>query len=118
MDKYAPLKNNYLRVNHNSFVAKQLRKAVMKRSKLRNDFLENRNDTSQSAYRKLRNLCVTLLRKVKKKQHFSNLNSKFITGNKNFWKSIKPLFFDKITIKEIINLSENGEILSSGTVSR
>ena len=70
MDKYAPLKNNYPRVNHTSFVTKQLRKAVMKRSKFRNDFLKNRNDTSQSAYRKLRNLCVTLLRKVKKKTAF------------------------------------------------
>ena len=105
-------------MNHTSFVTKQLRKAVMKRSKLRNDFLKNRNDTSQRAYRKLHNFCVTLLRKVKKKQHLSNLNSKFITGNKNFWKSIKSLFSDKITIKEIINLNENGEILSSGTVSR
>ena len=38
----------------------------MKRSKLRNDFLKDRNDASQSAYRKQRNLCVALLRKAKK----------------------------------------------------
>ena len=38
----------------------------MKRSKLGNDFLKDRNDTSQSAYRKQRNLPVTLLRKTKK----------------------------------------------------
>ena len=63
-------------------------------------------------------MCNPFAKSKKKKQHFSNLNSKFINGNKNFWKSIKPLFFDKITIKEIINLSENGEILSSDTVSR
>ena len=30
-------------------------------SKLRNDFLKDRNDDSQIAYRKQRNLCVTLL---------------------------------------------------------
>ena len=38
-----------------------------------------------------------------------------ITDNKKFWKSVKPLFSDKITVKEIINLTENGEILTSNT---
>ena len=66
MDKHAPIKKKYLRANHANFVTKQLRKAIMKRSKLRNDFLKDRNDASQSVYRKQRNLCVTLLRKAKK----------------------------------------------------
>ena len=91
-----------------------LRKAIMKRSKLRNGFLKDGNDASQSAYRKQRNLCVTLLRKVKK-QYFWNLEPKLITDNKKFWNSVKPLFSDKITVKEIINLTENGEILTSNT---
>ena len=43
------------------------------------------------------------------------MEPKLITDNKNFWKSLKPLFSDKITVKEIINLTENGEILSSDT---
>ena len=54
------------------------------------------------------------MRKVKK-QYFLNLEPKLITDNKNFWKSIKSLFSDKITVKKIINLTENGEILSSDT---
>ena len=86
----------------------------MKRSKLRNYFLKDGNDVSQSAYRKQRNLCVTLSRKAKK-QYFSNLEPKRITDNKKFCKSVKPLFSDKITVKEI-NLTENGKILSSDTV--
>ena len=94
-------------------MTKQLRKAIMKRSKLRNDFLKDRNDASQSAYRKQCNLCVTLLQKAKK-QYFSNLEPQLITDNKNIWKSVKPLFSDKITVKET-NLTENGEILSSDT---
>ena len=40
---------------------------------------------SQGAYRKQRNLSVTLLRKVKK-QYFSNLELKLITDNKKCWK--------------------------------
>ena len=94
-------------------MTKQLRMAIMKRSKLRNDFLKDRNDASQSAYRKQCNLCVTLLQKAKK-QYFSNLEPQLITDNKNIWKSVKPLFSDKITVKET-NLTENGEILSSDT---
>ena len=68
----------------------------------------DRNDTSQSGYRKQRNLCVTLLRKAKK-QYFLNLEPKLITDNKT-WKSVKPLFYDKITVKEIINLTENEDV--------
>ena len=42
LDKHAPVKKKYLRANHANFVTKQLRKAIMKRSKLRNDFLKDR----------------------------------------------------------------------------
>ena len=83
LDKHAPIKKKYLRANHANFVTKQLRKAIMKRSKLRKDFLKDRNDASERAYRKQLNLCVTLLRKAKK-QYFSNLEPKPITDNKNF----------------------------------
>ena len=111
LDKHAPIKKKYLRANHANFVTKQLRKAIMKRSKLRN---QDRNEASQSAYRKQRNLCETLLRKAKK-QYFSNLEHKLITDNKKFWKSVKPFFSDKITVKEIIKLTEDEEILSLNT---
>ena len=83
LDKHAPLKKKYLRTNHPNFVIKQLRKAIMKRSHLRNDFPKDRNDDSQSVYRKQRNLCVTLLRKAKK-QYFSNLEPELIIDSKIF----------------------------------
>ena len=86
-------------------MTKRLRKAVMKRSKLHKDFFKDRNDASQSAYIKQSNLCVTLLGKAKR-QYFSNLEPKLITDNNKFWNSVKPLFSDKITVKEI-NLTEN-----------
>ena len=44
----------------------KLGKAIMNRLKLRNDYLEDRNDAFQSVYRKQSNLCVALLWKVKK----------------------------------------------------
>ena len=77
-----------------------------------NDFLKDRNDASQSAYIKQRNLCLTLLQKAKK-QYFWNLEPKLITDNKKFRNQLNHS--DKITVKEIINLTENGEILSTVT---
>ena len=46
LDKHVPIKKKYLRANHANFVTKQLRKAIMKILKLRNDFLKDRNDSS------------------------------------------------------------------------
>ena len=50
-----------------------------------------------------------------KKQHFSNFDPKYATNYKKFWKTVKSLFSDKITVKEVINLTQNGKILSSDT---
>ena len=57
-------KEKYLRANHAKFMTKQLKKAIMKRSKLRNDFLKDRKDGLQSANRKQRIARVTLLQKA------------------------------------------------------
>ena len=57
LDNHAPIKKKYLRANYATFVAKQLRKKRIKRSKILNDFLKDRNDASQSPYRKKHNLC-------------------------------------------------------------
>ena len=59
-------------------MANQLRKIVTKSSKLRNDFVKDRNDASHSAYRNQRKPCVTFRKKpkTKKKQYSSNLDPK------------------------------------------
>ena len=36
-----------------------------------------------------------------------------ITDNRKFWQTVKPLFSNKLPHKEIINLSENGQILNN-----
>ena len=46
------MRTQVLRVNYANFMTKQLKKVIMKRSKLRHDFLKDRNDASQSVYRK------------------------------------------------------------------
>ena len=63
---HAPLKTKYLRANEQPFMTKELRKAHMKRSRLRNKYRKNKSEANNEAYKKQRNFCVGLLKKVKK----------------------------------------------------
>ena len=47
---YAPLKKKYLRANHASFVTKELRKAIIQRTRLRNIYLKQRTEATKVAY--------------------------------------------------------------------
>ena len=111
LDKHAPMKKKYLRANHATFMTKEVRKAIMMRSKLRNKFLQDKNEQSRNDYRKQRNLCVALVRRAKQ-QYFSSLDLSLIADIKKFWKTVKPLFSDKIFHKDIISLTEDGKTKS------
>ena len=75
-------------------MTKTLRKAILKRSKLRNKCNEKRNTENWSEYKRQRNICSNLL-KQSKKRHFNSLSVKDATENKKFWKTIKPFFTEK-----------------------
>ena len=62
---------------------KKLRKAIMRRSGLKN--IPNKSRTF---------LCK-FLRKTKKKEYFENNTVKDINDNKKFWKTIKLFFSNK-----------------------
>ena len=96
-------------------MSKELNMAIMTRSRLRNKYLKEKSGDSKIAYDKQRNYCVNLLRRTKKK-YFANINISSITDNKKFWKTAKPLFSDKISHKETINLAVNDTILSDDQV--
>ena len=77
----------------------------MKKSRLRNKFLNSKSDLDRRAYNKQGNLCVSLITQ-EKKSFFSNLKTKDVNDNKTFWKTVKPLFADKVQIKSKITLIE------------
>ena len=87
-------------------MTKTLRKAIMKRSKLRNKFNEEINIENWSEYKRQCNLCSKRL-KQSKQRHFNSLNVNDVTLNKNFWKTIKPFFTEKNETTNNIILSEN-----------
>ena len=93
-DRFAPYKQKKVRYNNNPFMTKQLRKEIMVRSKLRNEFNKSRTSENWKKYKQQRNKCLSIL-KGTKTNYFNNLNPKVITDNKKFWSAVKPLFSDK-----------------------
>ena len=94
------------------FLNKDLSKAIMTRTKLRNIFLQNKSEENKICYTKQRNFCVSLLRKTKKR-YYENLNEKSVVDNKLFWKTVKPLLSDKVMGKNHIHLIEKDELIKS-----
>ena len=112
LDKFAPLKKKYIRASHSKFVTKEHSKAIVLRSKLRNQFLKTKTQESKLKYNKQRNLCVSITRKAKR-SYYENLDLKEITDSKKFWATVKPLFSNKIKSTEYITLEENGKVISN-----
>ena len=111
LNNHTPMKKKHLGANQGEFMTKRLNKAIMTRSRLRNKYLEQKIADTKIAYDKQRNFCLNFLRRTKK-NYFANINISSITDNKKFWKTVKPLFSDKISHKETINLLENDTTLS------
>ena len=111
LDKQAPLKKKYLRANDGPFMTKELRKANMKRTRLKNRFNKTRTNENWAAYKRQRNLCVKILRQ-NKRSYYAQLDPKIVSDNKRFWKTVKPLFSNKIQSSSCITLLENGVVES------
>ena len=82
------------RGNHAPFISKEMKKTIYSRSRLRNKFCKNPSEENERKYKRQRNLFVSLRRKAIK-QYFSNITSKGIVTNKEFWKTIKPFLTNK-----------------------
>ena len=111
LNSHAPLKTKYLRANHSGFISKDLSKAIMYRSKLRNLFLKLQTRASRLKYNKQINLCVTLLRKAKKK-YYTGLKLSDINDNNTFLETVKSIFGNKNTGNKTIALEEGNEVIT------
>ena len=92
-------------------MTKELRKAIMKRSQLKNRYNKNHNYENWYLYKKQRNFCVSLLRKTKR-NYFKNVKIQDITDNKKFWKTIRPYFSDKGYNQTKITIVEKDSIIT------
>ena len=96
VNSFAPAKEKY----HSKFVNKELSKAMMLRTTLRNKFLKQKT-TARSTYNKRRNICVSILRKAKR-SYFENQDIKNLSDNRKFWGTVKPLYSNKVRSNDYI----------------
>ena len=111
LDKMAPIKQKHIRGNQSPFMNKDIHKAIMTRTRLRNRFLKEPTQMNRLAYKKQRNYCVSLMRQ-NKKQYYGSLNVNHITDNKNFWRVVKPNFSNKILGTNRVTLRDGGKVIS------
>ena len=71
---------------------------------------------AKGKYNKQRNICVSLVRIVKR-NYYESLDLNNICDNKKFWATVKPLFSNKIKLAENIVLSENGKLIKDEEVT-
>ena len=69
------------------FMTKNLRKAIMARSKLQNKYSKNRQPENWIRFKKQRIKCIKILRNVKN-ESLSNLKTKGVTNSKEFWSTV------------------------------
>ena len=108
LNKHAPVKSEPLSANHASYISKLLRKAIMKKSYLKNLYFNKRTDHS---LRNNKKLFQQTLQKREKKTFFSKLNTSFVSDNKLCWKTVKPFFSNKGSDPGNIKLVEGDESL-------
>ena len=116
VNQYAPLKVKILRGNHASFVDKQLRKEIYKRSKLRNKYCINPSEQNAALYKKQRNKCASLRRRCIK-DYFTKITKNGIVTNKNFRKTMKSFLINKGKLgNPEFMLQDKGNIVSDESV--
>ena len=64
-------------------MTKELHKAIIKRSKLRNKLLKRKTFSDRKTYTSQRNFCKKLLRNIRR-TYFNNLDIKKVTDNRTF----------------------------------
>ena len=83
LDRHAPIKYKYLRANQGPFMTKDLQKAIMLRTRLRNKSLKLKTIESYNKYQRQIHICTYLVRKAKK-DYYSNLDPTKVCDNKKF----------------------------------
>ena len=111
LDKFAPYKKRLLRGNTKPHVSKALRKAIMKRSRLKNIYNRTRKPDDFSRYKRQRNY-VTGLNKKEKRQFFKNLDNS-ADSSKEFWKFVNPFFSNKSGAKDTAPLLEGDKLIQN-----
>jgi len=112
IDKHAPIKTKILRGNDSPFMTKELRKAIMNRSRFTNKYNKWKSRENFLNLENSRKIVKELTFSAKK-DYFKKASEDGIITNKKFWKTMKPLMTNKgIFATNLITLEEDGELIS------
>ena len=107
LNKHAPKKRKQVRGNRKPYINKELRKAIIKRSRFKNKANKTKKPIDIRNLKKQRNYVVNL-NKQHKFEYFSSHNS---ADSKPFWVNCKPYFSNKYNKASTnIVLNENGDL--------
>ena len=109
LNKHVPLRKKLLRANHDPYIAKALRRAIMRRSQLETKYLKTKTQTDLKLYKKHKNFCSKLYKKERRK-YYESLDITNVLDSKKFWKTMGPflsyknIVFSQISIEKITEL--------------
>ena len=104
-----------IRGNQGPFMAKQLSKAIMNRSKLRNRYIKRPSRENFLDKKKAKNTCHNL-NKSAKKSYFDKVTSKSFVSNKALWNTVKPFLTNKgFLTNESITIKHKDKIVTDNS---
>ena len=89
LDYHAPVKKKVVRGNQAPFMTRDLSKAIMIKSKAKNQYVKWPSRENYLAFKKAKNKCTSINKKAKK-DYFKEATKYGVMTNKEFWKKLKP----------------------------
>ena len=119
VNKQPPLKKKIVLGNHPPFMRKKFQKAIYTKNRLKNKMNKNPTEKNITAYKRQRNLCVSVRRK-NIKSFLNNLTKTSPITNKKFWTFINPFLTNKgfLDNKDITLIEENKIITSERELAK
>ena len=112
IDKHGPLKKRLVGGNQAPFMNRDFQKAIYTRTRLKNKYWRDPSGENELAYRKQRNLSVSIRRKSII-NYLNKFTDKGLETNKSFWKFIKPFLTNKGTLTDCdITIVDEKNIIS------
>ena len=111
LNYHTPLKQKSVRGNHAPFMTRELSKAIMTKSKVKNSYVKWPSRENFVAYKKEKNKCNSLTKKAKRK-FFKEATKSGVISNRIFWKTLKPFLINKGCItNDCINIEKDGDVI-------
>ena len=112
LDRHDLLKQKQVRENQASFMTKELGKAIMTRSRIKNKCNKCPSRHNFVGHKQIKNKCTNVI-KTAIKQYFAKYTENQPLTNRNFWNSISLFLTNKnVRNDDLITLKEKGRLIN------